>query len=232
MRICLRRARKLVISCSERIRETDLLEMNLRNLKSDSRDAIVDVLARAFHDYPAMQYFLKVAGKEYDYHLHILNGYYTDDCLQRGWPVIGIHEANEISAVALVSPPLESLPEPLPHLASKVRAVLGESAWNRVNEFDRLSHLALPSEPHHFIGMLAVHPDHQGSGLGTRLVEHMKEMSVSEQSRGVTLTTETERNVEYYTRLGFEILGETEFCELTSWSMRWENNNFQNRSAE
>lgn len=206
--------------------------MNLQLLNSDNREAIVDVLVRAFHDYPAMRYFLKVRGDEYRDQLRVLNAYYTDARLLRGWPVIGVMVGRDLSAVALVSPPLDSPPESLPELVANVRSAVGESAWKRMKEFDRLCDSTLPQAPHHFLGMLAVHPKHQSSGQGTKLLDRVKEMSVSEQSRGVTLTTETEKNVDYYTRLGFDVVGETDFGTLTSWIMRWANPEFQDQAAE
>jgi GNAT superfamily N-acetyltransferase len=67
--------------------------------------------------------------------------------------------------------------------------------------------------------MVGVPPRHQGHGLGRALLERVHRMSRERaDSRGVTLTTETEANVSYYERLGYRIVGrETVAPGLETW---------------
>lgn len=197
--------------------------MNIRDLDFPYREAIVDTLVAAFDNYPAMNYFVGDIGEDYPRVLRLLNEYFTDARLLRNWPVHGITDGSEVLAVTIVSQPLDGDAPPLPDLVSRVRGAVGEGVWKRLKDFDRKSDTTMPDGPHHFIGMLATHPDHQGKGLGTALVNHIKQASIDEGSLGVTLSTETESNVEYYRHLGFEVSGQMILGGITSWGMVWRN---------
>lgn len=61
--------------------------------------------------------------------------------------------------------------------------------------------------PHWYLGALGTHPDWQGRGIGTALLMPILARADAEQSR-VFLESSKERNVPYYHRFGFEVVGE------------------------
>jgi ribosomal protein S18 acetylase RimI-like enzyme len=62
------------------------------------------------------------------------------------------------------------------------------------------------TEPHLYLSSLAVHPDHQGKGMASRLVRAMLKMCRSEDKPCV-LDTQDEKLVQMYEHLGFEVIG-------------------------
>jgi ribosomal protein S18 acetylase RimI-like enzyme len=76
-----------------------------------------------------------------------------------------------------------------------------------------------PSEPHSHLGPLAVEPDAQGQGVGTRLMEHYcKELDRT----GVAgfLETDKARNVRFYERFGFSVTATASILGVENWFMR------------
>ena len=60
------------------------------------------------------------------------------------------------------------------------------------------------------ISPVFVDPEHQGKGIATKLItESMKELAQKGYKFG--LEAQDEKNVEYYKKLGFEIIGEAEY---------------------
>jgi len=64
----------------------------------------------------------------------------------------------------------------------------------------------VPQEPCWFLDMIAVHPEHQGAGLGRILVEHGLALARAE-GLPAFLETSQEPNVDYYQGFGFEVVG-------------------------
>ena len=82
------------------------------------------------------------------------------------------------------------------------------------------AHRSALSEPHYYLLALAVHPQHQGTGIGKELTEGMLERARSE-AVPVYLETQTRENVAYYSKLGFEVVSDTpiETLGLRNWGM-------------
>lgn len=65
----------------------------------------------------------------------------------------------------------------------------------------------LPDEPCWFLDMIAVHPDHQGQGMGGELIAHGLDLARADGLPAV-LETSQHRNVGYYQRFGFDVVAE------------------------
>jgi ribosomal protein S18 acetylase RimI-like enzyme len=66
---------------------------------------------------------------------------------------------------------------------------------------------ALMPEPHWYVAAIGIDPDHQGKGLGSALMRY----GIARADRDKTpiyLETETESNVGFYQRLGFDVIEE------------------------
>jgi ribosomal protein S18 acetylase RimI-like enzyme len=66
---------------------------------------------------------------------------------------------------------------------------------------------AHPKQPHHYLAILGVDPEHQGKGLSRKLVAPILARADAEK-RIAYLETATESNLALYRRFGFEITGE------------------------
>jgi len=202
--------------------------MRVEELTSSDREAAVDVLAEAFHDYPVMRYMVG-SHPQYAARLSSLIGFYCDKRLVCDWPVLGIKGAGEMVAVALVSEPSDIAPPDMSALERRLAANLGEAALGRMQRFEQASDGVEPSGPHHFVGMLGVRPGHQGKGYGARLVQWVKDRSVAAGSAGVALTTEVPENVPLYEHMGFDVVAQADVEELHTWCMRWSNNRYRGK---
>lgn len=64
-----------------------------------------------------------------------------------------------------------------------------------------------PKQPHWYLSVLGTDPAYQGQGVGSALVGHVLNDPVN-VGEAAHLTTETEANVPFYQRHGFEVTGE------------------------
>lgn len=88
--------------------------------------------------------------------------------------------------------------------------------------YDALEAEAAANMPHAYVHMMAVAPELQGQGLGSRLLVEVLGTSNATQT---VLTTHSPRNVVFYRRHGFELLSERTLQPpgshaYTVWSMR------------
>jgi ribosomal protein S18 acetylase RimI-like enzyme len=71
--------------------------------------------------------------------------------------------------------------------------------------FERMSSFH-PNEPHWYLPLLGVDPLHHGKGLGSALMEHALTLC-DQDNKYAYLESSNPKNVTFYKRLGFEILG-------------------------
>ena len=70
-----------------------------------------------------------------------------------------------------------------------------------------------PLEQHWHLGPVGVLPSHQGKGIGTKLLSRFCQ-EVDACVSPAYLETDTDKNVRFYERFGFEILKETEIFDV------------------
>lgn len=207
-------------------------DLVVENLSVTDRAEIVDVLAAAFRDYPTFQYMLGRDYAEDDPKLHALLGFYTDKRLVQGWPVLGIRKDGRLLAVCLISPPQSTTTLEIARLEALLKAEIGEEAYLRVERFENASDEMEPREPHHFVGILGVHPAQQGNGYGKAILQRVKNISESSGSAGICLSTEDANNLPIYERLGFSIVDESKVDDLHIWCLVWPNREYVNEKSD
>jgi ribosomal protein S18 acetylase RimI-like enzyme len=81
-----------------------------------------------------------------------------------------------------------------------------------IEHTDRIDTEATGGRSHFHLHMMAVHPEHQGAGIGTALLRAAMGAKISqpEAQRPISLSTERPENLSFYRRLGFETKGEYE----------------------
>jgi ribosomal protein S18 acetylase RimI-like enzyme len=64
-----------------------------------------------------------------------------------------------------------------------------------------------PKTPHWYLAVLGTDPAHQGEGVGSALIRHVLD-DPANSGEAAYLETETEANVSFYARYGFEVVDE------------------------
>jgi GNAT superfamily N-acetyltransferase len=173
-----------------------------------SAEEVARVVGEAFADYPVMRYVLGDQG-DYPARLRTLIGFFHGARVLRDDAIFGIIDGKELVGVALCSLPDRVAPPALEQLRERTWAELGADARARYDDCVRAWEPVGVAKPNVHVNMLAVPPRHQGRGFGRALLERVHAMSRERgDSRGVTLTTESERNVALYRHLGYEVVGQ------------------------
>jgi ribosomal protein S18 acetylase RimI-like enzyme len=90
----------------------------------------------------------------------------------------------------------------------------------RMAAYDEVAAKGKPPAPHYYLGVIGVHPDMHGRGVGTQLLRSFCELSRSDPlSCGVYLETAQESNVRFYERAGFEETARGRLGRATLWCM-------------
>jgi predicted N-acetyltransferase YhbS len=75
-----------------------------------------------------------------------------------------------------------------------------------------------PKKPHWHLDPIGVLPERQGQGIGSRLMKHFCE-HVDTRRQAAYLETDQPKNVRFYSRFGFTVIGETSILTLPNWFM-------------
>jgi ribosomal protein S18 acetylase RimI-like enzyme len=197
--------------------------MTLRDLDRSYKVAALNVLCAAFHDYPVMRYVIGEADPEYDEKLRELIGFFVEARLTRNIPLIGLHDANDLLGVAVVSPPKEiPIPRELANCHAQVQRRLGREAMAQFDRYNEACEATDPGHVAHYLGMIGIHPEAQGQGMGRQLIDAVKDRArFHPESTGITLNTECESNLPFYEKVGFLKGSEADVGPLHTWSFYW-----------
>jgi ribosomal protein S18 acetylase RimI-like enzyme len=146
--------------------------------------------------------------------------------LQRrdGQPVFGVFEAGRLIAAAVVEGTMQSsagatVASGLFTVPAMVRAVGWGGVRRSIKLLDTLTRNH-PPRPHLYLNILGVEPSFQGQHCGVAILRHLSELVEARSDLdGVYLETATEANVAYYTRNGFEVIGEFYPLGVRMWRM-------------
>ncbi|MCB9677890.1 MAG: GNAT family N-acetyltransferase [Alphaproteobacteria bacterium] len=88
------------------------------------------------------------------------------------------------------------------------------------SEVGALRNIVQPHVHHLHVAQLAVHPDAQGTGVGTALMRAFLDEDVDPTHQHASLMTTKSDNVLWYERFGFQIAGQCGIrAEFTAWCM-------------
>lgn len=116
------------------------------------------------------------------------------------------HAPDRLAAVSLWDPP-GGIYASRPGLWSQFSTHLTEDEAARLDAYDSLADAAQPSEPHWYLGVLAVAPPMQGRGYARHVLTPILD-SADRTRTPVTLETATPINLAIYARFGFEVRAE------------------------
>jgi ribosomal protein S18 acetylase RimI-like enzyme len=146
--------------------------------------------------------------------------------LQRGdgQPVFGVFEAGRLIAAAVVEGTMHAsagatVASGLRNLPTMVRAVGWGGVRRSIKLVDTLTRNH-PPQPHLYLNILGVEPSFQGRHCGVAILNHLRDLVETRSDlEGVYLETATEANVAYYTRNGYEVIGEFYPLGVRMWRM-------------
>jgi ribosomal protein S18 acetylase RimI-like enzyme len=128
-------------------------------------------------------------------------------------------------AAAIWSPPDVTLFDEVwgARLAQLLTQELGDRAGEVLRGLARAFESRPEAESHFYLFTLGTHPEHQGRGLGARVVERVLAIC-DEQGLPAHLESSNRRNLPFYQRLGFEVIAEVAVEEggPMLWPMRRE----------
>jgi ribosomal protein S18 acetylase RimI-like enzyme len=177
--------------------------VNVRKATPQDIPAMSEMLARAFHEDPIVNWVFEDEGKRPKYTRRFFAG--------RARVLIGqreIYTTDDMAAAAMWArpdewrdPPLKALRE-LAILVPGVGARVGRVMRGLVQVESRH-----PKPPHWYLAVLGTDPSRQGEGLATRLLSGVLE-DCDRDEVPAYLETGTERNVGFYNRHGFKVTEE------------------------
>jgi ribosomal protein S18 acetylase RimI-like enzyme len=177
----------------------------IRIASPNDRDAVTQTVAAAFVEDPAFRYFFSDTDR-FTEHVTAFAEYLFDKRVVHN----SVWVSEQCEAVALWSPSsARAVANTLDIHALRVNLEdqVGVDASQRLQDYDAAIDAVLPEgDDYWYLGVLGLHPDHKGSGLGAAVMraglEHVRE-------RGSTACLETSNpsNVGYYERAGWKQRG-------------------------
>jgi ribosomal protein S18 acetylase RimI-like enzyme len=184
------------------------------------------VLSRAFVDDPLINALVPEPREPVARALRLARLFAVVLKLQRGdgQPVFGVFEAGHLIAAAVVEGTMHAsgaatVASGLLSLPMLVRAVGWGGVRRSIQLVDSLTRNH-PPQPHLYLNILGVEPSFQGRHCGVAILNHLRELVETRSDlEGVYLETATEVNVAYYTRNGYEVIGEFYPLGVRMWRM-------------
>jgi len=195
-------------------------------LSPRDQDAFISLIVDAFAKDPLFVHLFPLSHRNADRHRRSFASFVLDLNRIFGGTPRGLFVDGQLVAGWLLDPPLPRWRQALASVLAVVRGVpllvsLGPARMQWLNEYTRRTRAVMPPGPHHYLVMLGVHPDRQGSGYGgTALRAIAAEVLDSDGSHGVGLDTENQSNVALYERFGYSSLESQVFGEqVTAYCM-------------
>jgi ribosomal protein S18 acetylase RimI-like enzyme len=132
-----------------------------------------------------------------------------------------VADGERLVGVAIVETPQSALRRGVGAVLAAARYLpvalsLPGAANRRLNRYGRDSRALAPRAPHHYLAMVGIRPDAQGTGLGSALLDDVVRLAQADpRSAGVGLDTENEANLAFYARHGFEPRGSFDVGSFT-----------------
>ena len=195
--------------------------IEITRLNTKDTENIIDIFFNTFENYPLMQYFFGNAYKQSMKHL--LKSMCDQESIVDNL-VLGAFLEGELQGVAFITPPEKQnnhdVESKTTSSEEEFATAIGEKALMRIEAYSNLKKANKPPSPHFYINALGVHPQSQGKGIGGAILSQVHQMSEQHSdSHGVALDTQTEENVGYYQRFGYDVSTTAELENVKNWFM-------------
>jgi ribosomal protein S18 acetylase RimI-like enzyme len=202
----------------------EALNLEIRPLAQEQGSRLAEIIARAFHEYPAFRQYIHadLDGDDYKKALRATFEYFVDLTYAADDPVIGAWIDNQLVGGMLVRTPNSTDGgEDADSLNERFARSSDTETNARLEAFEATMH---ENEPQvgggrYYIDTVAVDPGIQSSGFGREMIEHVIKLSHDDpESVAVCLCTEAPENHGFYKHLGFEIVSSREIGPITTTS--------------
>lgn len=174
---------------------------DVRTASRDDAAPLGEVLARAFVDDPIWSWLVPDAAR-WDRHS---TRFFTSDV--RGRLRLGqVFTTIERQGAASWMPPDQWRPS-LVDLAREMPGALplfGSGLVRALRYLSRIERLHPTDRPHWYLAVLGTHPDHQGKGIGSALMQPVLQRC-DDEGLPAFLESSKEANIAFYARHGFEL---------------------------
>ena len=183
-------------------------------LVASRKDRAAEVLAKAFHDDPIYTCVIPEEDQRFP-SLHSLFRPVVRYTLLYG----ETYTTSAVNGVACWLPPGGTEVSAWRALRAGMMVIpkkMGRDAWRRFSvmlAYTEELHKRLMVRPHWYLWALGVEPASQGQGIGGKLIDPVLKRA-DQDGVPCYLETETEWNVAFYSRRGFEVVNEGEIPEL------------------
>lgn len=185
------------------------MNWTIENAMPGDADAVGLCMADAFSNDPHMTYFFPV---EPGHHRRLVTEFFTILAGVRialGMPVKALKVHDSVRGIVMgytTSQP--AWPDEWQERWAKLEADCDGLA-GRLEATDAICNRYRPSAPHYYLGVLGLHPSLHGLGAGAALIRDYCAISDADPaSNGTFLETCSPKNVPFYRRMGFDVLGE------------------------
>ena len=143
------------------------MSSQVRKATAEDLPALSETMALAFYGDPVWGWAFPDPERRLEQHRAVWG-----QLLEAGLERDSVWLADDGASAALWVPPGE--PELMPEREARVKALVeemvGESSSRTLDTMERFSAAHPEGEPHHYLSLLATHPDHRGKGLGMELL--------------------------------------------------------------
>ncbi|PIE43236.1 MAG: GNAT family N-acetyltransferase [Gammaproteobacteria bacterium] len=190
----------------------DIDDLDIVRLDHHSFNEAKSILYQAYLGEPAFKYIFGGGRPGYEQRVRATMQALMQLHVSKGQDVIGIAVDKVLIGVAYISDPNVRL-KLAEQINWRLRMILtaGLAATHRyIDLHEQISELQ-PTDQHHELPLIAVHPNYQGQRIGTTLLEAVEQICAEHhKSTGIGLDTGNLRYVDFFRSLGYEKVGEAQ----------------------
>ncbi|MGB3636905.1 MAG: GNAT family N-acetyltransferase [Rivularia sp. (in: cyanobacteria)] len=201
--------------------------IKITDLTTKDTDSIIEIFSNAFENYPLMEFFF---GDKYKQSMKYLIKSMCDKTSIVDNLLLGAFAEGKLQGVAFITPPKkpnnnQEMESTASDSEEEFAKLIGEEVLMRIEAYSNLKKANKPSSPHFYINALGVNPQNQGKGIGKTILSQIHQMSEQDSdSHGVALDTQTQENVGYYQRFGYDVSTTAKLENVKNWFMFRRNN--------
>jgi len=198
--------------------------MSITSFSESNTEACAAVIAAAFEQDPLYALHLKSPTEKYLFSKFLIRKSLTLGehslviTLDKG--VIQAAASYEVDSGHAFKRVLNQLRWPFLKEVLNMQRFMSPAAFRFFNQYMRFTTSVRPKERHHYLVFIGVHPEAQGKGYGTQLLNEIHRIVDSDvHSVGIGLDTENAANIAYYQRFGYTLTGEKTIGDVTIYTL-------------
>jgi len=198
--------------------------MNITSFSESNTEACAAIIAAAFEQDPLYAHHLKSPTEKYLFSKFLIRKSLTLGehslviTLDEG--VIQAAASYEVDSGHAFKRVLNQLRWPFLKEVLNMQRFMSPAAFRFFNQYMKFTTSVRPKKRHHYLVFIGVHPEAQGKGYGTQLLNEIHRIVDSDvHSVGIGLDTENAANIAYYQRFGYALTGEKTIGDVTIYTL-------------